>query len=291
MLDLKKTGTYCGTPSFMAPEILNFQKYGTSVDWWVHIWANKDVENEIIQTKAIRKFCCNFLLPSIQAVSRWALGILLFNMLTGRPPFKARGEEVFNLIRNGPLVFPEHIVWAPNNQIFFWKQFCGQLILNSNPQPFPGILQREQSPYQCLPGQGWFHPFAASFVHVQDPNVRLGTEDGAPGVKQHHYFANTDWDLLEQVWIQMLSFLKWHSSLLREKWNRLLCQILGVMETQAALMLSSPSWSRKSLGSNWAGKSWTSAKTTFLDSASLHLGFEVKKATVNAKFGMLEGKI
>ena len=34
MLDNKKTGTYCGTPSFMAPEILNFQKYGTSVDWY-----------------------------------------------------------------------------------------------------------------------------------------------------------------------------------------------------------------------------------------------------------------
>ena len=60
-------------------------------------------------------------------------------------------------------------------------------------------------------------PFAASFVHVQDPNERLGTEDGALGVKQHPYFANTDWDLLEQVWIQMLSFLKWHSSLFREK--------------------------------------------------------------------------
>jgi len=78
MLDNKKTGTYCGTPSFMAPEILNFQKYGTSVDWW-------------------------------------ALGILLFNMLTGRPPFKARGEEVFKLIRTEPLVFPDHIVRTREN--------------------------------------------------------------------------------------------------------------------------------------------------------------------------------
>ena len=35
----------------------------------------------------------------------------------------------------------------------------------------------------------------------QDPKDRLGTEDGAVSVKQHPYFANTDWDLLEQVGI------------------------------------------------------------------------------------------
>ena len=35
--------------------------------------------------------------------------------------------------------------------------------------------------------------------HVQDPTERLGSVDGAIGVKQHSYFANTNWDLLEQV--------------------------------------------------------------------------------------------
>ena len=35
--------------------------------------------------------------------------------------------------------------------------------------------------------------------HVQDPSERLGSEEGALGVKQHSYFANTDWDLLKQV--------------------------------------------------------------------------------------------
>ena len=37
--------------------------------------------------------------------------------------------------------------------------------------------------------------------HAQDPSERLGSENGALGVKQHPYFANTDWQLLEQVGI------------------------------------------------------------------------------------------
>ena len=38
-----------------------------------------------------------------------------------------------------------------------------------------------------------------SHFSPKDPKQRLGAEDGALGVKQHFYFAKTNWELLEQV--------------------------------------------------------------------------------------------
>lgn len=64
------TGTFCGTPEFMAPEIVSGKQYDRSVDWW-------------------------------------AFGVLLFQMLLCQSPFKGDDEdEIFNAIEHDDVKYP-----------------------------------------------------------------------------------------------------------------------------------------------------------------------------------------
>ena len=118
----QETKSFCGTAEYLAPEILDQTGHSFSVDWWT-------------------------------------LGVLIYEMITGRPPFMHQNHhKLGQLIRQGQIIFPHPVRHG-------------------------------------IPMSGDVKDIITKLLS-RDPKQRLGSKRDADDLVNHPWFSDIDWEAL-----------------------------------------------------------------------------------------------
>jgi len=146
--------TFCGTPEYLAPEVIDGLPHDKSVDWW-------------------------------------SLGVLIWEMLTGAPPFYDTNVQVmYEMIRAARLVFPGEDEDGEKSikNVFGSSSAPGSPVNES-------LASINSSSDVCT-----ISPLARSLLVellAREPSKRLGNRPGdndVEAIKAHPFFASVDWN-------------------------------------------------------------------------------------------------